>query len=163
MLIPSPVAIQSKKTVIAKLDHSNIKRAATAPIWRNAKVITVGQFIFWPLPMSTTGVFTDPSSVERRYFSKLTRNSRAICKSCVIYALCLSNPLRLNITLSRTGADYAVWSTSTTSFDAPSLPPARQTTATMDSSDFSNSELPGSMRSIVGFPENNSGAECALW
>ena len=60
MLMPSPVAIQSKKRAIQKLGQLNIKKAATAPMWRSAKVITVGQFIFWLLRMSITGVFTDP-------------------------------------------------------------------------------------------------------
>ena len=60
MLMPSPVAIQNRKKATAKLGQSNLNRAATAPIWRIARVITVGQFIFWLVWMSITGVFTDP-------------------------------------------------------------------------------------------------------
>ena len=60
MLIPSPVAIQSKKIVTPKLAQLNAKKAAIAPICRKTKVVTVGQFSLWLLWMSITGVFTDP-------------------------------------------------------------------------------------------------------
>src|SRR5476651_678724 len=66
----------------ARFRQLNINRAATAPIWKRAKMTAVNQLTPMRLEIATTLCFTAPPCWP--YILNLTIPGLAVCKTCVI-------------------------------------------------------------------------------